>query len=78
MSSAATLSPTETILADHQARKDAAGTAWFTTGDLRRLGLDLPLMTCMQTVQHTLRLRRSGQVVETQGRTDAFSVQDAR
>ena len=44
--------------------------------DLRRLGLDLPLMSCMQTVQHTLRLRRSGHVVETQGRTDAFSVQD--
>jgi hypothetical protein len=76
MSPAATLSPTEAILADHQARKDAAGTTWFSGEDLRRLGLDLPLMSCMQTVQHTLRLRRSGHVVETQGRTDAFSVQD--
>lgn len=77
MSSLATQNITDTILGDHQARKDAAGTAWVTAQDLQRLGIDLPLMTCMQTVQHTLRLRRSGHVVETQGRTDAFSVQDA-
>ncbi len=77
MSTATTLSPTDRILADHEARKDAAGITWFTAGDLRRLGIDTALMSCMQNVQHTLRMRRSGHVVETQGRTDAFSIQDA-
>lgn len=76
MNSPATQNITDTILQDHQARKDATGTAWITAQDLQRLGITLPLMTCMQTVQHTLRLRRSGHVVETQGRVDAFSVQD--
>jgi hypothetical protein len=68
------MGPTDAILTDHQARKDAQGIAWFTVKDLARLGIDLPLMSAMQTVQHTLRMRRSGSVVETQGRTDAFAV----
>jgi hypothetical protein len=68
------MGPTDAILTDHQSRKDAHGVAWFTAQDLARLGIDLPLMSAMQTVQHTLRMRRSGLVVETQGRTDAFSV----
>lgn len=77
MSTATAPSPTDQILADHEARRDADGITWFTAADLKRLGVDLALMSCMQNVQHTLRLRRSGHVVETQGRTDAFSVQDA-
>lgn len=77
MSTATLPSLTDQILADHAARKDASGATWFTAADLRRLGVDLGLMSCMQNVQHTLRMRRSGHVVETQGRTDAFSVQDA-
>jgi hypothetical protein len=77
MSTATIQSLTDPILADHAARKDASGTTWFTAADLARLGIDMALMSCMQNVQHTLRLRRSGHVVETQGRTDAFSIQDA-
>jgi hypothetical protein len=78
MSTATAPSLTDRILADHAARRDAAGIAWYTAADLARLGVDMALMSCMQNVQHTLRMRRSGHVVETQGRTDAFSVQDAR
>ncbi len=68
---------TEQILADHAARKDADGTTWFTAADLQRLGLHDRLFTIMQTVQHTLRLKKSHQVVESQGCTDRWSVQDA-
>jgi len=71
------MGPTDAILTDHQARKDAHGVAWFTAKDLARLGIDLPLMSAMQTVQHTLRMRRSACLVETQGRTDAFAVVQA-
>lgn len=78
MSTVAAPSLTDRILADHAARRDAAGVTWFTAADLARLGVDMALMSCMQNVQHTLRMRRSGHVVETQGRTDAFSVQEAR
>lgn len=68
---------TDQILADHQARKDAQGVTWYTAADLRRLGIDEPLFTAMQTVQHTLKLRRAKQSVESEGRTDRWSVQDA-
>ena len=68
---------TEKILADHEARKDANGVTWFTDQDLRRLGITDALFTVMQTVQHTLRLRRSGHVVESEGHTDRWSIQDA-
>jgi hypothetical protein len=68
------MGPTDAILTDHQARKDPQGVAWFTAQDLARLGIDLPLMSTMQTVQHTLRMRRSRHLVETQGRIDAFAV----
>ncbi len=67
---------TEQILADHAARKDGDGVAWFTAEDLKRLGIRDPLFTIMQTVQHTLRLRKARQVVESQGCTDRWSVQD--
>jgi len=68
---------TERILADHAARKNPAGVTWFTTEDLVRLGLRDQLFTVMQTVQHTLRLGKAHQVVESQGCTDRWSVQDA-
>lgn len=68
---------TEQILADHAARKDAAGVTWFTAGDLARLGIRDRLFTIMQTVQHSLRMRRSHQVVESHGCTDRWSVEDA-
>ncbi len=71
------MSITEKILADHGARKDANGVTWFTSEDLRRLGLADALFTVMQTVQHTLRMRRSDHVVESEGRTDRWSIQDA-
>lgn len=67
---------TEQILADHAARKGAAGITWFTAEDLRRLGIQEGLFTAMQTVQHTLRLRKAHQVVESLGCTDRWSVQD--
>lgn len=67
---------TDQILADHEARKHD-GTTWFTAVDLQRLGIREPLMTTMQTVQHTLRLRRSTHIVETAGCVDRFSVRDA-
>ncbi len=67
---------TEQILADHEARKDAEGVTWFTPADLARLGIRERLFTAMQTVQHTLRLRKAHQVVESHGCTDRWSVQD--
>jgi hypothetical protein len=68
---------TEQILADHAVRKDKDGISWFTADDLRRLGLHDHLFTIMQTVQHTLRLRKAHQVVESEGYTDRWSLQDA-
>lgn len=68
---------TEQILADHAARKDHDGVTWFTDADLARLGIRDRLFTVMQTVQHTLRLRKAGQVVESHGCTDRWSLEDA-
>jgi hypothetical protein len=68
---------TEQILADHAARKDADGVTWFTAADLARLGIHDRLFTIMQTVQHSLRLRKSRQVVESHGCTDRWSLEDA-
>ncbi|MBK8789055.1 MAG: hypothetical protein KA743_01490 [Geothrix sp.] len=67
---------TQRILADHAARKSAEGITWFDAGDLRRLGLQDQLFTVMQTVQHTLRLRKAHQVVESHGCTDRWSLED--
>ncbi len=67
---------TEQILSDHAARKDHEGIAWFTQADLQRLGIHDQLFTVMQTVQHTLRLHKAHQVVESQGCTDRWSLQD--
>lgn len=68
---------TEQILADHRARKSAEGITWFTVEDLRRLGIREALFTVMQTVQHTLRMHKASQVVESHGCTDRWSLQDA-
>lgn len=68
---------TEQILTDHAARKDGDGVTWFTEADLARLGIRDALFTVMQTVQHTLRMRRARQVVESHGCTDRWSVEDA-
>jgi hypothetical protein len=68
------LSITGKIVEDHANRKDHTGVAWFHAGDLARLGIQEPLMTVMQNVQHVLRSSRSGLVVETQGCLDRFSV----
>ena len=68
---------TEQILTDHAARKDPDGVTWFTAADLARLGIHDRLFTIMQTVQHTLRLRRARQVVESHGCTDRWSLEDA-
>jgi hypothetical protein len=68
---------TEQILADHAARKDKDGISWFTDDDLKRLGIHDHLFTIMQTVQHTLRMRKARQVVESEGFTDRWSLQDA-
>ena len=67
---------TEQILADHATRKDKDGIAWFTEDDLKRLGIRDRLFTVMQTVQHTLRLKKARQVVESHGCVDRWSVQD--
>jgi hypothetical protein len=67
---------TKQILADHAARKNADGISWFDAGDLKRLGLHDQLFTVMQTVQHTLRLRKAHQVVESHGCTDRWSLED--
>jgi hypothetical protein len=68
---------TEQILADHAARKGTDGVTWFTAEDLARMGIRDQLFTVMQTVQHTLRMRRSHQVVESHGATDRWAVEDA-
>ncbi len=68
---------TEQILADHASRKDQDGISWFTDDDLKRLGIHDRLFTIMQTVQHTLRMRKARQVVESEGFTDRWSLQDA-
>jgi hypothetical protein len=68
---------TEQILIDHEARKDAEGVSWFTAGDLQRLGIHEQLFTVMQTVQHTLRLHKAHQVMESHGCTDRWSLADA-
>ena len=68
---------TEQILTDHAARKDSDGVTWFTAADLARLGLHDQLFTIMQTVQHTLRMRKARQVVESHGCTDRWSLEDA-
>lgn len=70
------VSTTDTLLADHQSRKNADGVTWFMAEDLRRLGIDLPVMGAMQTAQHTLRMRRAFTVVETAGSVDRFSLRD--
>lgn len=67
---------TEQILTDHAARRDAEGISWFTSADLARLGIHDQLFTVMQTVQHTLRMRRAHQVVESRGCTDRWSLED--
>jgi hypothetical protein len=67
---------TEQILADHASRKDQDGISWFTADDLKRLGIHDHLFTIMQTVQHTLRMRKARQVVESEGFTDRWSLQD--
>ena len=67
---------TKQILTDHAARRNAEGITWFDAGDLRRLGIQERLFTVMQTVQHTLRLKKSHQVVESHGCTDRWSVED--
>jgi len=67
---------TQRILADHAARKNAEGITWFDAGDLRRLDFQDQLFTVMQTVQHTLRLRKAHQVVESHGCTDRWSLED--
>lgn len=67
---------TEQILADHAARKGADGVSWFTAEDLARLGIQDRLFTIMQTVQHTLRMRRAHQAVESHGFTDRWSLED--
>lgn len=72
------MSTTAKILEDHAQRKDSHGVTWFDANDLARLGIDEPLMTTMQNVQHVLRSSRARCVVETLGRTDRFSVQDTR
>lgn len=72
------MSITEKILADHGARKDESGVTWFASEDLRRLGIAEPLFTAMQDVQHDLRLRRSDLLVESEGFTDRWSLQEAR
>jgi len=71
------LSITDKILADHEARKDSDGVTWFTLQDLHRLGIPEALFTVMQDVQHDLRLRQSGHVVESEGCTDRWSIQDS-
>ena len=68
---------TEQILIDHTARNDWEGVTWFTEADLARLGIREALFTVMQTVQHTLRMRKARQVVESHGSTDRWSVEDA-
>ena len=68
---------TEQILADHASRKDQDGISWFTEDDLKRLGIQDRLFTVMQTVQHTLRMHKGRQVVESEGFTDRWSLQDA-
>jgi hypothetical protein len=68
---------TEQILVDHEARKDAEGVSWYTAEDLQRLGLHEQLFTIMQTVQHTLRLHKARQVVESHGCTDRWSLADS-
>ena len=68
---------TEQILADHASRKDQDGISWFTADDLKRLGIHDHLFTIMQTVQHTLRMHKAHQVVESEGFTDRWSLQDA-
>lgn len=70
------MGPTDILLADHQTRKNAEGITWYTAEDLRRLGIDLPVMGAMQTAQHTLRLRRARVQVETAGCTDRFSLRE--
>ena len=67
---------TEQILSDHASRKDKDGISWFTDDDLKRLGIHDRLFTIMQTVQHTLRMRKARQVVESEGFTDRWSLQD--
>jgi len=69
---------TEKILADHASRKDFSGVTWFTLEDLHRLGIQDALFTIMQDVQHELRSRHSDHVVESEGCTDRWSIQDSR
>lgn len=70
------MSITEKILADHESRKGPDGVTWFTDEDMRRLGIPDALFTTMQNVQHELKLRHAGLTVESEGRTDRWSIQD--
>lgn len=70
------MSITEKILADHELRKGSSGVTWFKLEDLHRLGIPEALFTAMQDVQHDLRTRHSDHVVESEGCTDRWSIQD--
>lgn len=72
------MSIADKILADHAVRKDSSGVTWFTSEDLRRLGIPEPLFTAMQDVQHDLKSRHSDHAVESEGCTDRWSVQDTQ
>ena len=70
------MSITDKILVDHVTRRDPSGVTWFTQADMDRLGFPEALFTVMQDVQHSLRMRRSDHVVESEGCTDRWSIQD--
>ena len=66
----------ETILKDHASRKGVEGITWFTAQELARLGIDEPLFSVYQNLQHTLKFKRLPFAAEALNHTDQWCLKD--
>ncbi|HCG37356.1 MAG: hypothetical protein ACO25G_03430 [Holophagaceae bacterium] len=62
------------VLDDFQQRKHESSLVWFTADDLKRLNIPLSPLSCMQTIQHSLKLNRSSLRIDARGHLDRFSI----
>ncbi len=65
------------VLDDFEQRKRQSPLVWFAADDLKRLNILLPVMSCMQTIQHSLKLNRSNLRVDARGQVDRFSISES-
>ena len=65
------------VLNDFEQRKRESVLVWFASEDLKRLNISLPIMSCMQTIQHSLKLNRSTLRVDARGQLNRFSITES-